>query len=197
MAVHSYSHPGFRKTVEVFNRKFVCLDPQFSRAAALESHIKGLVTSCHVCSATKARRGRHSDTCHSPPIPHYPFSSVSMDFFSLSRCKHEATGKIFDYVYMIVCRLTGYFVAIPCQQKGLDTRMAAQLFLDRCVFFMGMPQSIYCDNHSIISNNFISTLCELAGAEYHKTVCNGSRDSTQLCTDVIRILMILRCTLVQ
>ena len=170
VAVHSYSHPGFRKTVEVFNRKFVCLDPKFSRAAALDSHIKGLVASCHICSATKARRGRHPDTCHSAPIPHYPFASVSMDFFSLPRCKHEATGEIFDYVYVIVCRLTGYILAIPCQQKGLDTRKAAQLFLDRCVFFMGMPQSIYSDNQSIISNDFISTLCELAGAEYHKTV---------------------------
>ena len=170
VAVHSYSHPGFRETVEVFNRKFVCLDPKFSRAAALDSHIKGLVASCHLCSATKARRGRHPDTCHFAPIPHYPFSSVSMDFFSLPRCKHEATSEIFDYVYVIVCRLTGYILAIPCQQKGLDTRKAAQLFLDRCVFFMGMPRSIYSDNQSIISNDFISTLCELAGAEYHKTV---------------------------
>ena len=71
---------------------------------------------------------------------------------------------------MIVCRLTGYILAIPCQQKGLDTRKAALLFSDRRVFFMGMPQSIYSDNQSIISNDFISTLCELAGAEYHKTV---------------------------
>ena len=35
---------------------------------------------------------------------------------------------------------------------------------------MGIPQSIYPDNQSIISNNSTSTLCELAGAEYHKTV---------------------------
>ena len=170
VALHSYSHPRFRKTVEVFNRRFVCLDPKYSRSAALESHIQGLVASCHICSATKAQRGRHPDACHSAPIPHYPFSSVTMDFFSLPRCKHEATGEIFDYVYVIVCRLTGYILAIPCQQKGLDTRKAAQLFLDRCVFFMGMPQSIYSDNQSMISNDFISTLCELAGAEYHKTV---------------------------
>ena len=130
VAVHSYSHPGFRKTVENFRRKFVCLDPKFSRAAALDSHIKGLVASCHICRATKARHRHPPDTCHSAPIPHYPFSSVSMDFFSLPRCKHEATGEIFDYVYVIVCHLTGYILAIPCQQMGLDTRKAAQLFLD-------------------------------------------------------------------
>ena len=35
---------------------------------------------------------------------------------------------------------------------------------------MGMPQSIYSDKQSIISNDFISTLCSLAGTEYHKTV---------------------------
>ena len=33
--------------------------------------------------------------------------------------------------------------------------------------------------------------------EYWALWCNGSSDSTQLYTDVIRIPMILRCTLVQ
>ena len=71
---------------------------------------------------------------------------------------------------MIVCRLTGYILAIPYQQNGMDTHKAAQVFLDCYGFFIGMPQSIYSDNQSIISNDCISTLCELAGAEYHKTV---------------------------
>ena len=35
---------------------------------------------------------------------------------------------------------------------------------------MSMPQSIYSDDQSIFTNDFISTLCSLAGAEYHKTV---------------------------
>ena len=131
LAVHSYSHPGLKKSVEVFKRKFVCLDPKLSSDAALRHHIGQLLASCPVCSTTKAQRGRHPDTCHPAPIPQYPFSSVSMDFFSLPRCKHETTGEVFDYVFVIVCRLTGYILAIPCQQKGLDTRKAAQLFLDR------------------------------------------------------------------
>ena len=170
LAVHSYSHPGVRKSVEVLKRKFVCLDPKPSSDPALERHIGQLLASCPVCSTTKARRGRRPDTCHSAPIPQYPFSSLSMDFFSLPRCKHETTGKFFDYVFVIVCCLTGYILAIPCQQKGLYTRKAAELFLDCCVFLMGMPRSIYSDNRSIISNDFRSTLCSLAGAENHKTV---------------------------
>ena len=39
LAVHSSSHPGVRKTVEVFKRKLVCLHPKFSGDAALERHI--------------------------------------------------------------------------------------------------------------------------------------------------------------
>ena len=70
----------------------------------------------------------------------------------------------------LVTVLVVRILAIPCQQKGLDTRKVAPLCLDCCVLFMGMPQSIYSDNQSIISNDFISTLCELVGAEYHKTV---------------------------
>ena len=113
--------------------------------------------------------GPPPDTCHSAPIPSYPFSSVGMDVFSTPRSKHETTGEFFDYVSGMVCCLTGYILAIPCQQKGLDTCKASQLFLARFVFFMPMPLSIYSDNKSIISNDCICTLCSVVGAEYHKT----------------------------
>ena len=101
--------------------------------------------------------------CHPAPFPHYPFSLVSMDSFTLRGCKQETTNEFFDYVFLIVCHPTGYILAIPCQQKRLDTHKAAQLFLACYDFFMGMPQSIYSDNQSIISNDFATTLCVFAG----------------------------------
>ena len=99
LAVHSYSHPGVNRSVEVFKRTFVCLDPKWFTDAALERDIGLLLASCPLCSTTKARRGRHPDTRHPAPIPQYPFSLVSMDFFSLPRCKHDTTGKFFDCVF--------------------------------------------------------------------------------------------------
>ena len=43
----------------------------------------------------------------------------------------------------------------------------------------------------------VPCLAVVAESFVTRTVCNGSSDSTQLYTDVIRISMILRCTLVQ
>ena len=177
VSVHSYSHLGFRKTVEVCDRTFVGCIPNFLLLQPWNFILRvWLLRAIYV-----APTGLDVVVILIPiilrPSLIILFSSVSMDFFSLPRYKHEATGEIFDDVYVILCRLTGYILAISCQQNGLATRKAAQLFVDRCVYFMGMPQSIYSDDQSIISNDFLSMLCELAGAEHHKTVLYPSQSN--------------------
>ena len=52
---------------------------------------------------------------------------------------------------VIVCRLTGYILPIPCRQEGLMRQKAAALFLHYCAFFTRMPRGIHSDNQSIIS----------------------------------------------
>ena len=55
----------------------------------------------------------------------------------------------------IVCRQTGYVLAIPCREKGLDSKSAATLFLDRCVPMFGLPKEFICDNASLITSQFV------------------------------------------
>ena len=71
-------------------------------------------------------------------------------------------------------------------------RVSGEAGAERCVFFMGMPQSIYSDNQSIISNDFISTLCELAGAEYHTTVPYRPQSNGQAERAVQSVICLLR-----
>ena len=71
---------------------------------------------------------------------------------------------------VIVCRQTGYVSAIPCQEKGLDSKNAASLFLDRCVHMFGLPKEFICDNASIINSEFLKDLFAMSGVEQHSSV---------------------------
>ena len=64
-----------------------------------------------------------------------------------------------NYAMVIVCRLTGYILAIPCRQEGLTSHKAAALFLHYCAFFTGMPRQIHSNNQCIISSEFFNALC--------------------------------------
>ena len=61
-------------------------------------------------------------------------------------------------------------MAIPCCKKGLTRHKAAELFLQRCGSFMGLPREIQADNQSIISSTFFNALCNLVGIEQAKSI---------------------------
>ena len=171
VAIHSYSHPRVEKTVELFDRKFWCLAYDLPRGRRnLSPDIAGILVRCHECQTTKARRGKQPDTCDFAPVPQYPFRSLAIDFCKLPECLQKSTGKKVDYLMVIVCRQTGYVLAIPCQQKGLDSKNAASLFLDRCVHMFGLPKEFFCDNASIINSEFLKELFAMGGVEQHSSV---------------------------
>ena len=75
-----------------------------------------------------------------------------------------------DCCFVIVDRATGYVIAIPATLKGLDARKLAELFLQKCVFFTGVPNEILRDNATYFNNKFVTTLCNLAGISPHESV---------------------------
>ena len=179
VAIHSYGNPRMQKTVELFDRKFWCLAYDLSRGRRnLSSDIAKIVGRCHECQSTKARQGKQADTCEFVPVPQYPFTSLAFDFCKLPECLQKSTGKKVDYLMVIVCHPTRYVLAIPCQERGLDSKSAASLFLDRCVHMFGLPKEFTCDNASIINSEFLKDLFGMSGVEQHSSVayqqqCNG------------------------
>ena len=135
--LHHFAYPGIPKMLEPLERQF------HMRGLAdddLQGRIKEVVDACEVCAQSKARRGPHPDSCEPFPVPSYPFASLAMDFVSLPEVKHPETGVKVDYAMVVVCRLTGYILAIPCKQEGLMSHKAAALFLHYCAFFYRVPQ---------------------------------------------------------
>ena len=113
-AVQYFAHPGTPKTRQLFKRQFHVLKLSEDN---LRDRLKEVVDACVVCAQSKARRGPHPESCEPFPVTSYPFASVAMDFVSLPEVKHPETGVKVDYAMVIVCRLTGYILAIPCDKK--------------------------------------------------------------------------------
>ena len=84
-----------------------------------------------------------------------------MDFVEFTPTKFH--DERFDHAIVIVCRLTGYILAIPVLKAGFDAEQAAALFLHRCVFFMGLPKEIFSDNDKLFGSKFFETLMVLSG----------------------------------
>ena len=158
--------------------------------------MKEVLDACVVCAESKARRGPHPDSCEPFPVPSYPFASVAMDFVSLPEVKHPETGVKVDYAMVIVCRLTGYVLAIPCRQEGLTSHKAAALFLHYCALFTGMPREIHSDNQSIISSEFFDALCGLAGITQAKSMVYRPQSNWRAERAVQSIINALRLYLV-
>ena len=61
------------------------------------------------------------------------------------------------YLMVVVCRLTGYILAMPTQKWGLDSRKLAEIVLERVVFFMGLLNEVHSDNTLALSSQSLDT----------------------------------------
>ena len=124
LAYHSQCHPGVPKLLSLLGRRYI-----FSLTMKeLHKACSDVCHHCQVCQAVKPRKGQVPGTMDFFPIPQEIFSSLCMDFVDLEPCK-GTDGCTYDYCLVIVCRLSGYIVAIPCKKDGLTAKKVAQLFL--------------------------------------------------------------------
>ena len=128
-------------------------------------------------------------------MPSVVFSSLSIDFVDLPKTEHNTVK--YDYRMVVVCRLSGYVLAIPTTKSGLDSRKAAELFLERVVLFMGLPARIFADNQRIITSEFSRHLCALSGIEQHQSVIYYPSSNGRAEAAVKAVVMALRKSLSQ
>ena len=97
-----------------------------------------------------------------------------MDFCHLptvTRSKVE-----YDSVLVVVCGLTGYVRAIPCNER-MTSEQLASLFLEQVVSFFGLPKETFSDNDKVIDASFFSTLCKLSGIEEYRSPVYRARSN--------------------
>ena len=128
--------------------------------------ISEVVKSCNVCQASKPRRGAQLDTLEIFTIPEFSLSSISVDFVPMPELDHHS--KQYNSNMVVVWRLTGYIIALPCNSKLSSAELAA-LFLERVVPFMELPHDICSGYDTTLRASYFHMLMKLSGAEDHKS----------------------------
>ena len=104
--------------------------------------------TCDICQKIKTSNFNRYGYLIPNPIPHKPYSSVSMDFIvNLPMCGE------FNAIFVVVDRLTKHANFIPTS-TGIDAREFAQLFTRHIICKYGIPESIICDRDPRWTSDF-------------------------------------------
>jgi hypothetical protein len=129
------------------------------------------------------------------PVPEEIFSAICIDFVDLPAVL-GTDDRLYDYVMVVVCRLSGYVIGVPCRKLGLTAKETAWLFLRHCVLFGGLPRTILSDNDKLLTSEWFTTLCELCSVEQHSSIIyrpqgNGRAErAVQTVINCLRLVML-------
>ena len=162
---HRANHSSFMKTMLLLKRSyhFAMTDKVLTKLC------DDIIKRCHVCQAVKKKNNVRHGTLDYVPIPEDIFSSLCMDFVQFPACR-DLDDKIVDSVLVVVCRLSGYVLGIPCRKDGLTAEKMAALYLRQVVGIFGLPHEIMSDCDHLINSRFMNTLCALSGVTQHTSI---------------------------
>ena len=121
--------------------------------------VKEFVLSCDVCSRSKIPRHRPYGPLHPLPIPHWPWSSVSMDFIT-----DLPLSNAYDSIFVVVDRLIKMAHFVSCK-KTLSSEDTARLFLDNVYRYHGLPNDIVSDRGIQFVSKFWRSLFDILKVE--------------------------------
>ena len=150
-AHYALGHFGAQKTIDYIRRSYWW--PQMAQ------NIDAFCASCHQCQMTKTSNSRPAGLLHSMPIANRPWGSIAMDFLG-----PFPKAKGFDYLWVVIDRLTSMVHLIPCTTKTRASELA-YLFLKEIVRLHGLPDSIVSDRDSKFTSKFWKELHRLLGTK--------------------------------
>ena len=115
---------------------------------SMKKDVKDHIRDCEICQRIKVETSKSGGLLQPLPIPHRPWTDISMDFVdSLS----ESHG--YEVILVVVDKLTKYVHFVALSHPYAAARVAAVFMRD--VFKLhGMPQSIVCDRDAMFTSKF-------------------------------------------
>lgn len=96
---------------------------------------------------------------HNLPVPSRPWDSIGMDFVGPFPLNHR-----FDYMWVIICRLTSLTHLVPLSVR-ITTKELAWIYLRDVVRLHGMPKTIVSDHDSKFTAKFWKELHRVVGTK--------------------------------
>ena len=128
---------------------------QYFEWRGMATAVEAYVRSCAACQRNKVVRHAPFGLLNPLPIPHQPWSSVSLDWIT-----DLPPSNYNDAILVVVDRLTKQAIFIPTT-KSLSAADVATLFLQHVVRVHGIPESIVSDRDPIFTSHFWNRLLDL------------------------------------
>ena len=144
-------HFGPQKTSEYVRRWFWW--------PRLGKDVDKFCVTCGTCQTAKPRNHLQPGWLHSLPIPTKPWISISMDFVG-----PFPQVKGYDYLWVVVCRLTSMVHLIPIKTTTTTAELA-EVYIREIVRLHGLPESIVSDRDSKFTSKFWREVHRLLGAK--------------------------------
>lgn len=143
-------HPGIQRTKEVLQQRFWW--------ASLGEDTKNFVNACPVCSQSKPSHQAPAGHLHPLPVPHRPWSHISIDFVTGLPLSNGHT-----VVLTVVDRFSkmAHFIALPKLPSAKET---AELMLQNVFRLHGLPADVVSDRGPQFTSIFWREFCSLLGA---------------------------------
>ncbi len=142
-------HLGTQRTTDYIRRWFWW--PQLAK------EVDKFCVSCGTCQTTKSATQKPQGLLHNLPVPTRPWQSISMDFVGPFP---ESGG--YDYLWVIVCRMTAMTHLIPTKTTVRASELA-WMFVREIIRLHGMPESIVSDRDPKFTAKFWRELHRLLG----------------------------------
>lgn len=133
-------HFGYRKTSEYLRKWWWW--------PSMGKDIESSCRSCGSCQTTKTSNERPAGLLHSLPIPQYPWQFISMNFLG-----PFPTTEGYNYLWVILCRLTSNVHVIPTTTKVKASELA-WIYVREIVRLHGIAESIVSDRDSKFTSAF-------------------------------------------
>ncbi|KAF8697707.1 hypothetical protein AX14_001296 [Amanita brunnescens Koide BX004] len=119
----------------------------------LTEDIEDFCKSCGKCQTTKTPHKKPPGWLHTMPIPSRPWESIGMDFTGPFI---EVNG--YDYILLVVCRMTGMVHLIPTQTDA-SAKHIAKTYIKEVIRLHSILESIVSDRDTKFTSQF---WCELS-----------------------------------
>lgn len=156
---------------------------------ALRKDVDKFCISCGICHTAKVSTKLPTGLLHNLPIPRQPWVSTSMDFVGPFPKSHG-----YDYIWVIVCRLTSMVHLIPVNTTNTADELAL-IYLREVVRLHGLPESIVSDRDSKFTSKFWKELHRLMGVKllmstsFHPQTDGLSERTIRSITQILRTMV--------
>jgi hypothetical protein len=114
--------------------------------------------SCEACAWAKGSTKKPMGKLHPLPIPMKPWDSIGMDFIG-----PFPKSKGFNYLWVVICRMTSMVHLIPVHTKITATELS-WVYCREIVRLHGLPSSIVSDRDSKFTSKWWRELHRILGA---------------------------------